>query len=313
MDVVKKFFSDRNDILIVLFSMPLYVAAIGKYGFKIVFALLVSLIIGAAVEIAAFRMRKKAFGILGTPAWVLLPLVLPPVFPVWMVGASVFFGVVIGIAFFGGHGCALASPVALGWTFATLSFSFAFNLGWSLPFPNLSFGFSNYSAAVLTIDHPLMYIDTRIFRLTNPITAVFMGDIPQTPGNAIPYVLIICGVCLLLLRAIDFRVCLSFIGTVVVLAVACNFLFPQFSQNLLELFVGNLLLAAFFIIPDRRIASRTKGGRWMTGILAGVVAFIIRYFSSFPDGVFFAVLFGNVFSAIIDEGVLQHTYRNVHQ
>jgi Na+-translocating ferredoxin:NAD+ oxidoreductase RnfD subunit len=80
----------------------------------------------------------------------------------------------------------------------------------------------------------------------------------------------------------------------------------------MELFMGNLLLAAFFIIPDRRIAPRTKPGRWIVGILTGVAAFLIRYFSSFPDGVFFAVLFGSVFSAIIDEGVLKYQYRKIH-
>jgi Na+-translocating ferredoxin:NAD+ oxidoreductase RnfD subunit len=312
MDLLKRFFSDRNDIFINIFSIPLYLSAIGKYGFRIIFALMISLIIGAGVEIAAFKIRKKEIGILGTPAWILFPLVLPPVFPLRMIGISLFFGLIISVAFFGGHGHTLTSPVALGWAFATLSFSFRFNLGWSLPFPNLFFGFHKYIAALPTVEHPLLYMDTRIYRLQKPVAAVLMGNIPQTPGNAIPFVLIMCGLFLLLLRAIDFRTCLSFLGTVFLLAISCNYLFPGVSQNVLELFMGNLLLAAFFIIPDRRIAPRTKAGRWIVGILTGTVAFLIRYFSSFPDGVFFAVLFGNVFSAIIDEGVLKYKYRNIH-
>jgi len=123
MNFIKKFFSDRNDFLIIIFSMPLYISAIGKYGFRIILALLISFIIGAGVEIAAFKIRKKEIGILGTPAWILFPLVLPPVFPLWMIGVCLFFGIVIGVAFFGGHGHTLTSPVALGWAFATLSFS----------------------------------------------------------------------------------------------------------------------------------------------------------------------------------------------
>ena len=39
------------------------------------------------------------------------------------------------------------------------------------------------------------------------------------------------------------------------------------------------------------------------------MAFVVRGFSSFPDGVFFAVLFANAFSAIIDEAVLRLRYR----
>jgi len=40
------------------------------------------------------------------------------------------------------------------------------------------------------------------------------------------------------------------------------------------------------------------------GILAGAVALLIRTFAASPDGVFYAVLFANVFAPIIDEGVL---------
>jgi electron transport complex protein RnfD len=313
MGLVENLFFDRNDTLIMLFTIPVYFAAIGKYGLRIVVALLISFFIGMMIEIAAFRIRKQAIGILGMPAWIVFPLIFPPVFPLWMIGVSLFFGVVIGIAVFGGHGHALISPVALGWTVALVSFPSAFRLGWSLPFPDVFFGFSRYIAAVLTVEHPLRYIDTRIFRLPNPIVAVFQGNIPQTPGNAISYVVIVCGIVLLLLRATDFRVCLSFIGTVFTLAIGCDYLFPAFSQHFLELFIGNLLLAAFFIIADRRIAPKTKGGRWITGIFTGIVAFLFRYFSPFPEGVFFAILIGNVCSPIIDERILQFRYRHIAQ
>ena len=40
------------------------------------------------------------------------------------------------------------------------------------------------------------------------------------------------------------------------------------------------------------------------------IAFLIRNFSSFPDGVYFAVLFGNTFSAITDEWIVQYHFRS---
>ena len=307
--VVENFFFDRNDTLILLFSIPLYMAAIGKYGVKIVLALGLSILVGTAVEIAACKIRKQRIGLLGVPVWVLFPLVLPPVFPLWMLGISLFFGIIAGVVLWGGYGHAVGSPVALGWVFARLIFPSAFTFGWSLPFPDVFFGFTRYVAAVLTTEHPLHYIDTRIFRLSNPITAVFMGDIPQTPGNAIPYVGIVCGIGLLLLRATDFRICLSFLGTVCVLAIGGNYLFQARSQHLLELCIGNLLLAAFFIIADRRIIPKTTVGRWINGILIGIVTFLLRYFSAFPDGVFLALLLGNICSASIDARVLKWMYK----
>ena len=307
---VRRIFSDRNDLLLAVLAIPLYVAAVGRYGFKILFALLISVIIGTVVEIAAFKIRKKEIDLLGYPAWILFPLVLPPVFPLWMTGVAFFFGVVIGVAFFGGHGRTLVSPVAIAWAFAVLSFPFAFDTAWSLPFSTPFFGFKHYIAAVLTVDHPLVYFDHRI---PKSITDILIGNFPQPPDNAIPYVVLGCGVLLLLLRVIDFRMCLSFVGTVALLAVSGKFLFPLVFQHGFELFIGDLFFAAFFIIADRRISPRTHTGSWLTGILTGMIAFITRSFSSYPDSTFFAVLFGNVFSAIIDEGVLKYTYKGIHQ
>lgn len=304
--VLQRALYDRSDRLLALCALPLYLAAIGKYGLKMVAALLLSVVIGAGVELVAWRLRKKTPDLFGYPAWILLPLVLPPVFPLWMTGVAVFFGVVIGAAFFGGHGRALASPVAIGWAFAALSFPFEFNLGWSLPFPGFFLGFTRYSAAVITTEHPLVYLR---YRLPESLETLIRGAFPQPAGNAVPVLLLGVGLILLLLRAIDYRTCLAFFTTVLILNFSLNALFPDHIHPMTSLLVGNLMLAGLFILPDRRIAARTPAGRWIIGILTGIVAVVIRNFSSFPDGVFFAVLFANVFAAIIDEGVLHQTYK----
>ena len=88
-------------------------------------------------------------------------------------------------------------------------------------------------------------------------------------------------------------------------------LFPAFSQHLLELCIGNLFLTAFFIIADQRIAPGTKGGRWIIGVLTGVLAFLARYFSPFPDGLWIAVILGNVCSGLVDNIILKFKYRTL--
>ena len=297
-------YPSRNDILLTAFTIPLYAAGTGRYGLRLLLALAISLVIGSLTEIIAHRIRKQERGLLGFPCWFLFPLVLPPVFPLWMLAASVFFGTLIGVAFFGGHGRQLASPVAIGWAFAALSFPAMFGFGWSRPFPDVSMGFTRYAAAVLTIDHPIEFLQTK-----GPIavTELLAGNFPQTPGNAIPLVLAICGLLLLFLRAVDFRAFVSFVGTVVVLTAVSDHFFS--APPLHTLLVGNFMLAGFFVFPEHRVCARTKRGRWITGIVTGLIAFLIRNYSSFPDGVFFAVLFGNAFSALIDEGVMALKYR----
>jgi Na+-transporting NADH:ubiquinone oxidoreductase subunit B len=191
--------------------------------------------------------------------------------------------------------------VAVGWAFATLSFPAAFGFGWSRPFPGYTLGFGRYAAALLTVIHP---IELLAARAPVPLEAILRGDFPQTPGNAVPLVTLACGVLLLALRVVDWRSALSFLGTTAVLMLLATRLFPARFPPLSSLLVANFLPAGLFIYPDYRTVARTFAGRWITGAVAGTAALIVLGLSSFADGVLFAVLFGNVFAAIIDEGVL---------
>ena len=138
-----------------------------------------------------------------------------------------------------------------------------------------------------------------------PLADILAGSFPQSPGSAVPLVTVCVGAVLLLLRAVDARTSLAFIGSTVVLMAAGRLVAPGAVPPLASLLVGDFAVAALLVLPDRRTAARTFGGRWATGAAAGIVAFIVRAFSSFPDGVLFAVLFANAFSAIIDEAALR--------
>ena len=48
--------------------------------------------------------------------------------------------------------------------------------------------------------------------------------------------------------------------------------------------------------------SKTKEGRWIYGIIIGIVTVIIRGYALFAGGMMFAILIGNTFAPIIDEG-----------
>ena len=301
MDSTFRKYPGRSDMLLVLLAAPLYLVAVGRYGYRMVIALAVSMLVGYLAEKVGAKIRGKAALCLGYPAWVLFPLVMPPAFPLWMLASTVFFGVVAGVVFFGGHGRQLAAPVAVGWTFASLSYPAAFGFGWTFPFTDPAAGFTRYIAAVPSIDHPISYLSER---MDVTLTEILAGHFPQTPGTALPLLLILCGLLLWILRAVDVRGSFAFLGTVTVLSAGFYFLMPDVFQSPKALLVGNLLFASFFIYPDTRVSPRTKRGRWVTGILAGITAFIIRGLSDFPCGVFYAVLFGNVFSPIIDEWML---------
>ncbi|MEM1406058.1 MAG: RnfABCDGE type electron transport complex subunit D, partial [Bacteroidota bacterium] len=48
-------------------------------------------------------------------------------------------------------------------------------------------------------------------------------------------------------------------------------------------------------------ASQTEAGKWIYGILIGVLTVLIRVFNpAYPEGIMLAILFMNVFAPLID-------------
>ena len=288
--------SNRNDLFLSVAGLIIYIPAVGRYGLKLEVLLVLSLFIGIGVELLAGRLRGERTQTLGWPVWIILPLVLPPALPLWMVGVTCLFTAVITVVFFGGYGRHMVSPVAFGWAFAAMSFPTAFGFGWSYPFPSAWHGFRHWSAALSLVDHPLAFLSAQSGVTT---ATILSGNFPQPPGNALPALLLLLGVVLLLLRSISFRVCLGFIGTTLILSLA----FPGLASAPVfdTILVGDTFLVAFLVLPDMRTSSRTLQGRWLVGAAAGLVAFLIRHFATVADGAFFAVLFVAVFTPLIDE------------
>lgn len=291
----------RNDLYIIIFSLPLYFAATVKYGFRTPLLLLFSVLLGFIVELAAVKIQKKKLELFSVSAWFLMPLVFPPAMPMWMIMVSIFLALIIAVVFFGGYGYHIFSPVALGWAIGSLSFTRPYSLGWVFPYPGFVLNKTFWSSMIPVIDHPLKYFYERG---PIPVLSILIGDFPQPLSNAIPVITIVCGILLLLFRVIDFRTVTAFFITLAILTFTFTFLLEVIPPE--SFLIGNTMFAAFFILPDRRISSRTYSGRWITGILAASLAF---YFSGFKDGIFYAVLLTNIFSALIDEVVLSGKFK----
>ena len=295
----------RNDLMIVLAAVPLYFVAAGRYGLRIFVFLALSCLAGFFTEWIARRWTRSAGNAYCFSGWILFPLVLPPALPLWMGVLSLIFGLTVTVVFFGGHGRQWVSPVAVGWAFAVLSFSTAYGFGWSFPFPGPLDGFSQWLANVPTIDDPSVLFSLRINEFLLPI---LNGAFPQTPGGTLPLLTLGAGIFLLIARAVDFRSSVSFLGSYLVINILFRYFAPEMFPGMTSHLVGSLLFVSFFLLPDGRTSSRTFAGRWLVGLVAGLSAFLIRHFSSYPGGIVFAVLLANVFSAIIDEGVLTVKY-----
>ena len=66
---------------------------------------------------------------------------------------------------------------------------------------------------------------------------------------------------------------------------------------------GGFLFGAIFMATDPISAPKTNPGKWIYGILIGMVTVIIRGYALFAGGMMFAILIANTFVPLIDVSV----------
>ena len=120
----------------------------------------------------------------------------------------------------------------------------------------------------------------------------------RNPAIALPIGLIGLGAVLLFAyKIIDWRIPLSFIGTVAVLSI------PMGRDPLAAVLSGGLILGAFFMATDLVTSPTTRGGKLLFGAGCGVLTSLIRSYGGFPEGVCYSILFMNCLTPLIDKYV----------
>lgn len=247
----------------------------------------------------------------------LFALCLSPYTPVWVNFTGTCFAIIVAKHLYGGIGYNMFNPAMAGYVFVLLCFPVNMTT-WSLPA-----GIADQQATLLQI---LSIIFTGPSSLENfdslsgattlgwtksQLSGMFMiTEIRNSPlfgsfaGKGTEWIAVawLCGgIWLLIQRIIKWEMPVFFIGTVFLISL----LFYGYDSDiylspLLTLFTGGIMLATFFIITDPVTASATPRGRiiYVTGI--GLLTYIIRTWSAYPDGVAFAVLLMNAAVPLID-------------
>ena len=133
------------------------------------------------------------------------------------------------------------------------------------------------------------------------------GSIGETSTLAI----LIGGVVLLIMKIASYRI----VGGVLVGMIAVSLLLnvigsdtnPMFAMPpYWHLVLGGFAFGMMFMATDPVSAAMTNTGKWIFGILIGVMAVLIRVINpAFPEGMMLAILFANLFAPFIDHLVVQ--------
>jgi electron transport complex protein RnfD len=75
-----------------------------------------------------------------------------------------------------------------------------------------------------------------------------------------------------------------------------------------HLFGGAFLLGAFFIATDPVTSPVTPAGRWIFGVLFGLLVMLLRLLSNYPEGVMFSILMVNALVPLINRWTIPRPF-----
>ena len=245
---------------------------------------------------------------------ILFTLILPPTIPLWMVFLGISFGVVVGKEVFGGTGKNFLNPALTGRAFLFFAYP-AYLTGDSIwtavdgftgatPLAMAALGDLDFSAGLTANASLAPEVD-----LTWMQTA--LGGIQGSIGETSTLVIAFGALILLLTKIASWRIMLSMLLGMVAMASVLNWAGsetnPMFAMPWYwHLTLGGFAFGLVYMATDPVSASMTNAGKWVFGILIGVMVVLIRVVNpAFPEGVMLAILFGNLCAPLIDYVVIK--------
>ena len=135
------------------------------------------------------------------------------------------------------------------------------------------------------------------------------GSVPGSLGETSALLLLLGGGWLLLLRIITWHIPVAMLGTLTLLATLFHAIDPSvYPGPLYHLFSGAALLGAFFIATDLVTSPVTARGQLLFGAGCGLLVFVIRSWTNYPEGVAFAVMLMNAATPLIDHYLRPRVY-----
>ncbi|MGS0973198.1 MAG: RnfABCDGE type electron transport complex subunit D [Candidatus Izemoplasmataceae bacterium] len=281
--------SKKKMIIFTAFLGVLLVASSLIFGVYVFAIAAVSYGASLTVEILFARFRKKEldYGWMVTP--LIFTLFLPPTLPLWMAVVGSSFGTFFGKSLFGGLGKNIFNPAVVGVLFITISFPADMATTWLDPI-----------SEVIKSTTPLIELNSgAVFNYS--IAELMIGQVSGALGETFKLGIIVLGLALIVMRIIDWRIPVFYLGSVFVFTYIGHMIDPAtYKDPVLSLMVGGVMFAAFFVATDPVTSPELPSGRIVYAIGLGIITVIIRYYAAFSEGVIFAVIIMNAVAPLID-------------
>lgn len=300
---------------------------------------IVAHVVGLGIEffVAAKKGHSVEEGFLVSGA--LIPLIMPPDIPLWILAVSVAFAVIIGKEAFGGTGMNIWNIALLARVFVFFAYptSISGDNVWVAGFENLNPGTAaEYGWLITSVVNPVISaIGLEPFaggaiidgytgatplslaasggwdavREVYSLNQMFWGIIPGSVGETGKPFIIVGAIFLLVTGVASWRIMFSMLISAAITAMLLNIWGANPIMEvpwIYQFYMGSFFFAMAFMATDPVTASGTNTGKWIYGALIGFVGMVVRCINpAYPEGWMLAILFVNTFAPLIDHYILQ--------
>ncbi|MDX1489802.1 MAG: NADH:ubiquinone reductase (Na(+)-transporting) subunit B [Pseudohongiellaceae bacterium] len=238
---------------------------------------------------------------------ILFSLIVPPDIPLWQAALGISFGVVVGKEVFGGTGKNFLNPALAGRAF--LFFAYAPQISGDSVWTAVD-GFSGATAMSQVAAQGLPAIAAATGTELTWMDA-FLGRMQGSIGETSTLAIAIGAVILLVTRIASWRIMLGVLLGMIAFSLLLNAIGSDTNPFFATPWYWHLVLGGFafgmvFMATDPVSAAMTNTGKWIFGLLIGVMVVMIRVLNpAYPEGVMLAILFANLFAPLIDYAVVR--------
>ncbi|MBP6870778.1 MAG: NADH:ubiquinone reductase (Na(+)-transporting) subunit B [Bacteroidales bacterium] len=277
------------------------------FGFglvKVLPIIVVSYVVGLGIEFIFAQSRGHEVNEGYLVSGMLIPLIVPPDIPLWMLAVSVAFAVIFGKEVFGGTGMNVLNPALTARAF--LFFAYPQDMsGDKVWIAEKADAFSGATP----LGHALV---GDFDKIQAPID-MFLGFIPGSIGETSVLAILIGAVILIATGVGSWKIMLATVAGALGLGYFLNLVsFNDYTAlpAHYHLLMGGFAFGAVFMATDPVSAAQTNTGKWIYGLLIGVFVVLIRVFNpAYPEGMMLAILLMNVFAPLIDYYVVEANIR----
>lgn len=293
--------------MVLIALLPATCMGVYLFGVPALILIVCSVVTCVATEYIYERLMHKPITIKDGSAMVtglLLALNLPSGATWWMAVLGGVFAILVVKQLFGGLGQNIMNPALAARCFLMISFAARMT--------DFSTNDSVTAKLVDTVSGATPLAEIKAGGSWD-LMSMFLGNIRGTIGETSALLLLIGGIFLVVMKIIDLRIPLTYIGTFAVFALLFGGHGFDLSYVAAELCGGGLMLGAWFMATDYVTRPVTGKGQYVYGVILGILTGVFRIFGGSAEGVSYAIIFTNLLVPIIERLTLPGGFGIVKQ